>query len=78
MKKALTLILALILLISLTSCKDKKEELLDELEGKWIGYEDGYLYYAIFRRTEEEGYIFYGPVREMTKDGGAMTELEKT
>ncbi|MBQ5342730.1 MAG: hypothetical protein J6Z24_04635, partial [Oscillospiraceae bacterium] len=78
MKRVLALILIILVLAALSSCgADKKEKLLDDLEGKWVGYDGGFLYYAIFKRSEDDGNMFYGSVRDMTKYGGTMTELEK-
>ncbi|MBQ5412518.1 MAG: InlB B-repeat-containing protein [Oscillospiraceae bacterium] len=80
MKKVLTFALTLLLLICLCSCggQKKKEALLDKLEGKWVGYDDGYLYYTFFRRGEEEGNMYYGDLKLMTKYGGTMEDLEST
>ncbi|MBQ4240894.1 MAG: hypothetical protein II672_07275, partial [Oscillospiraceae bacterium] len=77
MKKVLTFALTLLLLICLCSCggQKKKEALLDKLEGKWVGYDDGYLYYTFFRRGEEEGNMYYGDLKLMTKYGGTMEDL---
>ncbi len=78
MKKVLALILIILVLAALSSCgADKKEKLLEDLEGKWVGYDGGFLYYATFKRSEEDGNMFYGSVRDMTKYGGTMTELDK-